>query len=198
MAYSRRKWWYQCARIYNARGLPTASVLTPTARARVTGGGYAQMVGFCVRGRPHREEKRECERAAHSEEPTPNRDCESPAAAARRKWWEVQREEGPPRGDPQLDWGVHSEEEAAPQRFCVQRRCVYGVHRRRIWRSPAVAVGWGILGHEIGGKSCGRGERPKWEEGVGGVLIVLDKLSTWNFNPSQPRQISSWSHKHSP
>ncbi|KAL2546469.1 Uncharacterized protein Fot_15702 [Forsythia ovata] len=120
---------------------------------------------LCAR-KAHREEKRERERAAHSEEPTPNRDCESPAAAARRKWWEVQREEGPPRGDPQLDWGVHSEEEAAPQRFCVQRRCVYGVQRRWIWRSPAVAVGWGISRARRWGKIVW--ERRETEMGRGG------------------------------
>ncbi|KAL2510413.1 hypothetical protein Fot_34060 [Forsythia ovata] len=130
MAFPRRKWWYQCARIYSARGLPTARNQPHSAsaihrrRLRANGGI------LCAR-KAHREEKRERERAAHSEEPAPQRERESPAAAARRKWWKFQREEGPPRGDPLLDWGVHSEE-AAPQREYVQRRC--------LWRSAAVAL----------------------------------------------------------
>ncbi|KAL2463874.1 Uncharacterized protein Fot_53530 [Forsythia ovata] len=136
MAYSRRKWWYQCARIYSARGLPTASVLTPTAshrrRLRANGGI------LCAR-KGHREEKRERERAAHSEEPTPNRDCESPAAAAaRRKWWEVQREEGPPR--PTASLGSSQRGRSSPTALLRSASVC-------LWRSAAVDLAFtGVSG----------------------------------------------------
>ncbi|KAL2502729.1 Uncharacterized protein Fot_36577 [Forsythia ovata] len=104
MAFSRRKWWYQCAkfgangRIYSEKeGSQRGS--SPTARVRS-------------------------------------------AAVARRKWWDFQREEGPPRGDPQRERTVHSEE-AAPQHECVQRRW--------LWRSATVALAF------TGGR-CGVGD----------------------------------------
>ncbi|KAL2457376.1 Uncharacterized protein Fot_56335 [Forsythia ovata] len=112
--------------IYSARGLPTAR-----NQPHSTSASHRRRKWWDFQreeGPPRGDLQRE--RAAHSEEPAPQRERESPAAA-RRKWWEFQREEGPPRGDPQLDWGVHSEE-AAPQRECVQRRW--------LWRSPAVAL----------------------------------------------------------
>ncbi|KAL2478709.1 hypothetical protein Fot_47723 [Forsythia ovata] len=91
----------------------------------------------------------EREWAAHSEEAGPQREESHRRQRLGLQWWEFQREEGPPRGDPQLDWGVHSEgsrpkaRERSPPVAMAFSGGGFGVRRRSRW-------GGGFLGHEMG------------------------------------------------
>ncbi|KAL2494554.1 Uncharacterized protein Fot_38311 [Forsythia ovata] len=115
-------------------------------------------------------------------------------AFSRQKWWYqctkfganggiYSEKEDPQRGSPTArvtggaNGGIYSAKEGPLRGRPTARVRVsgggYGVHRRWLWRSPAVAVGWGIFRAQIGRKTEGeRREESKHRNGrFGGVCF---------------------------
>ncbi|KAL2473831.1 Uncharacterized protein Fot_49567 [Forsythia ovata] len=120
------------------------------------------------------------ERAAHSEEPAPHRERESPAAAT-RKWCDFVCEEGPPRRDLERERAAHSEE-AGPQREESHRRRRLGLQWWEFQREEGPPRGdpqldWGV--HSEGSRPKARERSPPVAMAFSGGGFGVRRRSRW-------------------